>query len=128
MADPPEKRRYSRVTWDHPARLSLGQAELSGPVLDISLNGVLIGVAPAANAEDPCQVRIPLAGEHGPEINAHGHLARVGADQVAVRFETMDLDSAANLRRVVTLNSPDPAQAEREAVHLRLGDDAPGGP
>ena len=119
------RRRYSRVPWSAQATIAAGGREASGAVLDISLNGVLLGTDPSLGLGAPCEIRIPLGEAPGQVITASGRVARRGEGVLAVRLETMDLDSAAHLRRLVTLNSADPAQADREAAHLRLPQDQP---
>lgn len=113
-------RRYSRVNWHSQAVVTAGGSDALGPVLDISLNGVLVGTDPGQGPGAPCDVRIQLGDDPEQSIAASGEVVRRDAQGVAVRFETMDLDSAAHLRRLVTLNSEDPGRAEREAAHLRL--------
>ena len=115
-----QHRRYSRVKWGDRATVATGGSEETGRVLDISLNGVLVeaDLAPAVGAS--CEVRIPLGEAPESLIVAEGHVVRRDAQGLAIHFDAMELDSAAHLRQLVTYNSDDPAQIDREAVHLRL--------
>lgn len=125
MDDGAPKRGFSRVRWHSEAHITTGDSEVRGPVWDISLNGVLVGADPGLGVGAPCEVRIPLGDDPEQSIVASGEVARRDDQGVAVRFEAMDLDSAAHLRRLVTLNSDEPDQVEREATHLRLPSDGP---
>lgn len=125
MDDTGRNRRYSRVSWHSQAVVTAGGSEARGPVLDISLNGVLVGADPGQEPGEPCDVRIQLGDDPEQSITASGEVVRRDEQGVAVQFETMDLDSAAHLRRLVTLNSEDPGRAEREVFHLRLSPNEP---
>lgn len=96
-----------------------------GPVLDISLNGVRVGAEPGSDCGASCEVRTELGDDPEQSIVGHGSVARRSDQGVAIRFEAMELDRAAHLRRLVTFNSEDPVQAEPEAASLRLTPDNP---
>jgi hypothetical protein len=115
-----EQRRYSRVKWGDQATVTGDHGEATGPVLDISLNGVLVAAGAGLVDGAPCEVRIPLGADPEQTIVADGHVVRRDDEAVAIHFDAMELDSAAHLRRLVTYNSSDPDRIDREAVHLRL--------
>lgn len=117
-----EQRRYSRVKWGDRATVSGDHGETAGPVLDISLNGVLVATEAGLADGAPCEVRIPLGEDPDQTIIADGHVVRRDDQAVAIHFDAMELDSAAHLRQLVTYNSTDPDRIDREAVHLRLQD------
>lgn len=125
MDDTGKNRRYSRVSGHSQAIVTAGGSATRGAVLDISLNGVLVEADPGQEPGTPCDVHIQLGDDPEQSIVARGEVARRNEQGVAVRFEAMDLDSATHLRRLITLNSDDPGQTEREAVHLRLPPDEP---
>lgn len=125
MTEEGGRRRYSRVRWGDRAVVAGRGEEAAGQVLDISLNGVLVAADAGLEAGDHCTVRIPLGGASEPGIEAEGCVVRRTGEDLAIRFETMELDSLVHLRQVVTLNSEDPGRAEREAVHLGMPEGTP---
>lgn len=120
MSQPPDQRQFSRVHWGSRATLHFPEGEREGPVRDISMNGVLVDAGASYPAGTPCRITIPLGTPPEAWIEAEGRVARSTDDGIALRFETMELDSAAHLRSLVTYNSPAPEEAEREVEHLRL--------
>ena len=122
------RRRYTRVEWGEEAWIELpGQEESTyGLIHDISLNGILVDATLDAEAGDTCRVHVPLGEDPEDMIDAEGQIARRDEDSVAINFQAMDLDSAAHLRNLVTYNSSDWEEIEREAEHLRLGEADPG--
>jgi hypothetical protein len=120
MSDQSAQRHYSRIPWDSEAILHFSDGVWRGKVRDISLNGMLVEVPPGTAPSGYCWVTIPLGAASEPAIEAEAWVARVLAQGVALRFETMDLDSATHLRTLLTQNSPDPEAMEREVQHLRL--------
>ena len=119
------RRRSTRVPWaGHAILESLQGSECTGQIVDISLNGLWVRCVPGGVEEgDPVTVHVPLGDTAEVEaMEASGHVVRKADNGVGVNFDTMDLDSVTELRQVVTYNSPDPLEAEREASHLRLYD------
>lgn len=120
------RRRSTRVPWAGHARLETRQGtECTGEIADISLNGLWVRCIPEGLEEDdPVTVHVPLGddAEVAAAMEASGHVVRKAGGGVGVNFDAMDLDSITELRQVVTYNSPDPLEAEREASHLRLYD------
>jgi hypothetical protein len=121
-----QNRRYSRVKWGERARVTVGDAEASGPVMDISLNGVLVQADLAVTTGTACEVVIPLGEAPEHAIEAEGHVVRRDSQGLAIHFDAMELDSVAHLRQLVTYNSDDPDRIDREAVHLRLREEGAG--
>ncbi len=122
MGGTDRNRHYSRVKWRSRAIVTARSTEIRGPVLNISLNGVLVETERDLEPHAPCNVRIPLGGDPEQAILASGHVVRREEKGLAIRFEAMDVDSAAHLRQLTTLNSEDPVRADHEAVHLRLSE------
>ena len=120
MSQPPDQRHFSRVHWGSRATLHFPDGDRDGPVRDISMNGVLVDTGDRHAPGTPCRLTIPLGTPPEEWIEAEGRVVRSADDGTAVRFETMELDSAASLRSLVTYNSPAPEAAERETEHLRL--------
>ena len=118
-----DRRRFHRVATDKPVELTIGDRSYSGTVLDISLRGLLF--LSTADAQP----------QHGDQAKAHiklddelccidlvGEVAHVQGRRIGMHCTSMDLDSAAKLRRMVELNLADNALLERELTQLIAGD------
>jgi hypothetical protein len=116
---PGDKRRFSRVAFEGPARLRCGGQLHEGQVLDISLHGALLardsgwGVEPGQR----CTLEIPLD-EGGVVIAMEVTAVHAGDARVGLRYDRLDVDSMSHLRRLVELNLGDPALLERDLQSL----------
>ncbi len=119
-----DRRRFHRIATDKPVELAIGDRSYSGTVLDISLRGLLF--LSTADAQP----------QHGDQAKAHiklddelccidlvGEVAHVQGRRIGMHCTSMDLDSAARLRRMVELNLADNALLERELTQLIAGDE-----
>ena len=119
-----ERRRFHRIATDKPVDVMIGDKHYPGTVLDISLRGLLF-----LNAGD-------TQPEHGAEAKAHiklddelccidlaGEVAHIEGERIGLHCTSMDLESAAKLRRMVELNLADNELLERELAQLISGDD-----
>lgn len=119
MGAHPETRRFSRIDFHRPAELVLGSGVSACEVLDVSLKGALLGLAPGVVVEpgEPCTLAIRLDGE-GAVIRMSGRVAHREAARIGVRCEEIDLDSITHLRRLVELNIGDDELLHRELAAL----------
>lgn len=109
-----ERRHFSRVPFDGPARLSTPETTLDTQVIDVSLKGVMLTVpetVPLA-ADARYHLVITLTEEFriamGLELaHRHGHYAGFHCTEI-------DMESMGHLRRLVELNLGDPAALQRE--------------
>ncbi len=112
-----ERRHFSRIEFDGPARLRTPDARLDVQVVDVSLKGVLLQL--------PGSISLPRSGAFELTIPlndtirivmsldfAHQEGARAG-----FHCAHIDMDSMRHLRRLVELNLGDP-----DALRRELGD------
>lgn len=116
----PEHRQFTRVHFELPVSLTVGKQVHTVELVDISLKGALVTL-PAGTVASPtgAECRLELKLDEAPTvIRMTGHVARAAGDHVGVRCDSIDLDSATHLRRLVELNLGDTALLERELSAL----------
>ncbi len=114
-----DRRRFSRIAFQRPAELRLGDDVVTCEVVDVSLRGALVEVPAdvAVMAERPCALAIHLdAGE--AVIRMNGQISHREGTLVGIRCTEVDLDSIAHLRRLVELNLGDDEALHRELAAL----------
>jgi hypothetical protein len=108
-------RRATRVNFFSGGEILKGDMSEEVIVADISLNGVLLTV-PQSEIDwqigDHAGVTVRL-NDSGLEMAFGGRVARTDGTFVGVEFEDMDLDTATHLRRLIELNTGEPAMVER---------------
>ncbi len=118
-----DRRQFWRTHFQSSVQLTANGRVTEAALRDISLNGVLIE-APAAwtgRLNDPCRLQLNLGTD--TIIGMEASIAHIEGCQIGLRCEEMDLDSITHLRRLVELNSGDPALLDRElATLLRKAD------
>ncbi|MDP2794444.1 MAG: PilZ domain-containing protein [Sulfurisoma sp.] len=118
MNDASNRRQFWRAAFDSTVRLTTDHGTVEARLLDISLKGALLE-APGrwqGRIGDPCHLKLHLA--EGVVIAMWGQVAHLDGPNVGVRGESIDVDSITHLRRLVELNSGDPALLERELQTL----------
>ena len=122
-AEETERRHFDRVATDKPLGLRLGDRQLQGKVLDISLRGLLFQADgdwyPALGA--PVRASVQLDDDPASVIQMDGEIAHVEGDRIGLRCISIDLESAGRLRRLVELNLADHRLLERNLVELVAG-------
>lgn len=115
-----ERRRFSRIGFDADAIIIQGEQRQSVQVLDISIKGVLAGVeAPEQINTAPATLLIVL--ENASLIEMQITLVRRHEQYLGFRCDSIDIDSAAHLRRLMELNLNIPNAAERVLEELVEG-------
>lgn len=120
-----EKRRFQRIQFD--AEISLNTFEdpqrvITGVLQDISLKGALIGISesyePLRNGTEGDLVIRPEQGDI--EITLSVKIAYGLPEKCCYGLDisTMDVDSAAHLRRLVEVNLGDTTSLQRELTNL----------
>ena len=113
------RRQYSRIAFQAPARLVLPVNACDVKVLDLSLKGALIrlpidlGVSEGESA----QLHVRL-GETEDRISMKMRIAHVEGRYAGLLCEGIDLDSVTHLRRLVELNLGDSELLDRELSFL----------
>lgn len=108
-----ERRRFTRVSFDTAATLAQGDTVLHTHVLDISLNGVLLETPKdyTVRADMPANISIFLC--DSAEIQMHVSLVHSTSEFLGFHCNSIDVDSAGHLRRLIELNIDDPSASER---------------
>lgn len=112
------RRQFWRAHFSSPVVLTLHGQASEAALQDISLKGALVEVPSGwpGRHGDSCQLRLILAGDAAIDMSAA--VAHVEGSRIGLRCENIDLDSITHLRRLVELNSGDPALLERELPAL----------
>jgi len=117
-----ERRHFSRIALDHPARLQWPGAERGVRVLDLSLKGALVALTdsdiPPENTA--CTLTVELA--PGTVIAMAVAPVHREPGRTGFRCVHIDLDSISHLRRLVELNLGDPDLLARELEELASPD------
>jgi hypothetical protein len=117
-----ERRHFSRVAFNAPALLTLGDQQHVVSVLDLSFKGALVAL-PA----DLASTAVPRTGTGtlslrltGPDagISMMVEVAHVQDGQVGLLCRGIDLDSMTHLRHLIELNLGDPALLQRDLKSL----------
>lgn len=113
-----ERRQFWRAHFHSPVQLATATQVIEADLLDISLKGALIEVPPAwaGRQGDHCQLRLDLAAQ--ASIGMSATVAHIEGRHVGLHCASIDLDSVTHLRRLVALNSGDPALLDRELTAL----------
>ena len=117
-----EKRRFSRITLQMPAKLSIGEDIYSLPAIDnLSVGGCSLDLALAAGPDTPCRLWIPLDSTNpGLGIDVSGMVMRADTGSVGIRFDTISPESLFHLHNLVRYNAPDPDRVDEE-IQLHPG-------
>ena len=122
-----ERRQFSRVLFDAWAELRQGDKSWHAAVVDLSLNGLLVGEPMdwAIDTAKPLSAAILLDANASIQMTVLWRHSKNG--QVGFECEHIDIDSISNLRRLVELNLGDPELLERQLgalgmVELNLDD------
>lgn len=118
MTTSSDRRQFWRASFHSPATLRGEAGDSAVEVLDLSLKGALVEVPAgwSGAAGNACELHLPLSEDIAIVMEAR--VAYRDGTRAGLRCEHIDLDSITHLRRLVTLNSGDPEQLERELAHL----------
>ena len=118
MTKATERRNFWRAVFHSPVRLTTHAGNAHAKLLDISLKGALLetGNAWQGKSGEECQLVLDLA--PGTTITMWTTVMHVEGPHVGLRCTSIDLDSITHLRRLVELNSGDPAILDRELGSL----------
>lgn len=113
-----EKRRFSRITLNMPAKLSIGEDIFSLPTIDnLSVGGCSLEIALPHGPDTACRLWIPLDSTNpGLGVDVSGMVMRADADSVGIRFDTISPESLFHLHNLVRYNAPDPDRVDEEIV------------
>ena len=113
-----ERRSYNRIPFNAEILMQCGHEEWSCNLLDISLKGML--VEPPENLDinmnNPCGMALFL----GEDISIHARVNIIRSDDNnwGLKWLQIDANSLQNLRRLIELNTSNPAMLMRELSEL----------
>ncbi len=114
-----DRRRYQRVLFDSPARISDGTNEFITTLMDVSLNGAFLIRPDDWHIQNGSPVTLTVLLDDGStKIHMEARVAHQQDDSLGLRCEQIDMESIAHLRRLVELNTDDPSLLEREFDNL----------
>ena len=116
----PNRRRFSRITFDANASLQQDNWLAHVQLIDISLRGMLVTQPDnwsEADHDAVVQVTVELSPLDQIHMEARQVFARDG--MLGLVCTHIDLDSVSHLKRLITLNLGDEALAERELAALQ---------
>lgn len=114
-----ERRRFHRVLFDAPVRVSDGNMDFITTLVDVSLNGALL-VRPddwSIEAGAPVTMTI-LLDDNISRIRMQAETAHLDRDCIGLRCRSIDLESVSHLRRLVELNLGNGDLLERDLEAL----------
>ena len=118
MQTPSERRSYNRIPFNAEILMQCGHEEWSCNLLDISLKGMLVEPPENLdiNMDNPCGVALFL----GEDISIHArvNIIRSSDDNWGLKWLQIDDNSLQHLRRLIELNSSNPAMLMRELSEL----------
>lgn len=109
-----ERRNFWRAVFHSPVRLATSDGGACARLLDISLRGALLETDSAWQGKpgEECQLYLELAPD--VTISMLTTIMHVEERHIGLRCTSIDLESITHLRRLVELNSGDPAILDRE--------------
>jgi hypothetical protein len=107
-----EKRKRLRVPVRFDVSIKLGGKIIKAQLINISLTGILCTSNRLFQQNAPCQVIISLGTDL--KITIDSKILRIGEQETAISFITMDEESFGHLKRVVEYNSGDVDRIEKE--------------
>lgn len=119
-----DQRRFTRIAYDSEAVFITDKESYDGTLVDVSLKGALMQLDDPSitpDLDEAGQLKIVIEGSD-ISIQMQAHCVHVQDGQVGLECDTLDIDSAAHLRRLVEVNlgSDDLLHREVEAlIHSR---------
>ncbi|MDP1605967.1 MAG: PilZ domain-containing protein [Rhodocyclaceae bacterium] len=113
-----DRRQFWRAHFRSPVQLATAERVIEAGLCDISLKGALIEMPAewSGRLGDRFQLKLDLAAQ--ASIGMSATVSHIEGCRVGLRCEDIDLDSVTHLRRLVELNSGDPALLDRELSAL----------
>lgn len=107
-----ERRKRTRVPIQFEVIIRCGEIEQQVETINLSLTGVLCVTNPLFQKNALCNIRIRLTEE--VQIDLEAKILRVGEDETAISFTSMDEESFFHLKRIMELNAGDADEIDRE--------------
>jgi hypothetical protein len=107
-----ERRKRTRVPVQFEVTIQCGKSEHQVETANLSLTGLLCVTNPIFQKNALCNIRIRLTEEI--KIDLEAKILRVGEDETAISFTSMDEESFFHLKRILELNAGDADEIDRE--------------
>ncbi|MBW3697047.1 PilZ domain-containing protein [Vibrio sp. T187] len=120
-----ERRRFSRILYQVPAKVAQGNLVLESFVQDLSLHGVLLQCDSSSKLNESLPITVGFTlNESDIEIQLEASIISTNNTSMRLRIEHLDIDSISHLKRLVELNVGDDSLLHRELEYLSdLGDE-----
>ncbi|GAB2709099.1 PilZ domain-containing protein [Aliiglaciecola sp. 3_MG-2023] len=114
-----EKRQFNRVDFSAPAILFQQDRHWHTHIIDISLNGALIGYPDEfiGNLEQEFELNVEIEGTR-KVITMFGEIVHNANHCLGFHIKCMDIDSISDLRKLVELNLGDMSLLQRDLTSL----------
>jgi hypothetical protein len=109
-----ERRRRTRVPVEIDVEVLMKGKFIILKSVNISLVGILCTSNPLFQIDEPCKVIITLSGDL--QISVDARIVRVGEEEAAIKFISMDDESFVHLKKLIQYNL---GNAERVDAELR---------
>ena len=114
-----DRRQYSRIVFQAPARLVFSTSACDAKVLDLSLKGALVRLPADTSAAEGEEVQLHVRlGETEDRISMSMRVTHVEGRYAGLLCDGIDLDSVTHLRRLVELNLGNSELLDRELSSL----------
>lgn len=112
------RRRFQRFHFEGTVKLYSDKAMWESKLVDVSLKGVLIERPVEWNGKVGSRFRMDLRINNSVIISMGVNAAHIMPHRIGFEWQKIDLDSFAELKRLVELNLGDPAMLNRELSAL----------
>ena len=115
----PDLRQFVRIPFSADVQLRLSDRTVKVHLVDIALKGALVhsDAAQTLALNDTCSLRLPLA-DDGEGLTMSGKVVHLEAPLIGIECLNIDVISLTRLRRLIELNSGDPALMDRDLARL----------
>lgn len=113
-----EHRDFWRTPFHKSAEVIDAKGTWNAHLVDLSLKGALLEMPAGWTGACGSRCRLKLDLIEGVSIVMKGEVAHMEGRRMGLHCQDIDIDSATHLRRLVELNSGDPALLERELAAL----------
>jgi hypothetical protein len=115
MAEPNDRREFSRIPYDVEATLEFQQELFESDLIDLSLKGALVSTGASPRKGQQVALRFRLAQSGVPvSVRCTGTVVRADPRGIGVQFDEMDVDSFNELKAIIGHNTGDPEAVEHE--------------
>ncbi|MCJ8273082.1 MAG: PilZ domain-containing protein [Psychrosphaera sp.] len=120
-----ENRRFTRIVFSAPVTLTADEKRWNTELIDVSLKGVLVVKPKVWHCQpgDQFILSFQLAGSD-IDITMAVHKAHERENCIGFTCDSIDLDSASYLRRMIELNVGSAEMLNRDLEHLTIPEDA----